>query len=103
MVTPRREASSTVSFIDHYCQAYQELFSDVRNYEAFKLIHLGMLSEIPRKSLPKIAKAVGLKDSQGLNYFLFLANWNVEKVREIRLRLTKLFIGERKITLCMEL
>jgi SRSO17 transposase len=51
MVTPRREASPTVNFIDHYCQAYQELFSDVRNYEAFKLTHLGMLSEIPRKSL----------------------------------------------------
>lgn len=70
MVTPRREASPTVGFIN-YCQAYQNLFSDVRNYEAFKLLHLGMLSEIPRKSLPKIARAVGLEDSQGLNYFCF--------------------------------
>ncbi|MGL5833948.1 MAG: hypothetical protein ACRC1Z_12065 [Waterburya sp.] len=49
---------------------YQNLFSDVRNYEAFKLIHLGMLCQIPRKSLPGIARAVGLKDSQGLNHFL---------------------------------
>ena len=102
MVTPRREASPTVSFIDNYCQAYQELFSDVRNYEAFKLIHLGMLSEIPRKSLPKIARAVGLKDSQGLNYFLKEADWNVEKVQETRLWLTKLFIGERGVTLCID-
>jgi SRSO17 transposase len=61
-----------------------------------------MLSEIPRKSLTKIARAVGLKDSQGLNYFLSLAHWNVEKVREIRLWLTKLFIGEREITLCLD-
>lgn len=102
MVTPRREASPTVGFIDNYCQAYQNLFSDVRNYEAFKLIHLGMLSEIPRKSLPKIARAVGLKDSQGLNYFLKEANWDVEKVKEVRLWLTKLFIGERRIILCLD-
>ena len=96
MVTPRREASPTVGFIDNYCQAYQNLFSDVRNYEAFKLLHLGMLSEIPRKSLPKIARAVGFKDSQGLNYFLKEADWDVEKVKEIRLWLTKLLIGERE-------
>ena len=61
-----------------------------------------MLSEIPRKSLPKIAKAVGLKDSQGLNYFFKEANWDVEKVRTIRLWLTKLFIGEREIILCLD-
>ena len=102
MVTPRREASPTVGFIDNYCQAYQNLFSDVRNYEAFKLLHLGMLSEIPRKSLPKIARAVGLKDSQGLNYFLKEADWDVEKVTEVRLWLTKLLIGEREIILCLD-
>lgn len=102
MVTPRREASSTVGFIDNYCQAYQNLFCDVRNYEVFKLLHLGMLSEIPRKSLPKIAKAVGLKDSQGLNYFLKEADWDVGKVKEVRLWLTKLLIGEREIILCLD-
>lgn len=102
MVTPRRKALPTVGFIDNYCQAYQNLFSDVRNYEAFKLLHLGMLSEIPRKSLTKIARAVGLKNSQGLNHFLSEAHWNVEKVREIRLWLTKLLIGEREITLCLD-
>ena len=48
-------------------QAYQKLFSDVRNYEAFK------------------------------NYFLSEAHWDVEKVREIRLWLTKLLIGEKDI------
>jgi len=102
MVTPRKKASSTVGFIDNYCQAYQNLFSDVRNYEAFKLLHLGMLSEIPRKSLPKIARAVGLKDSQGLNYFLKEADWDVEQVKEVRLWLTKLLIGEREIILCLD-
>ncbi|MEM7595275.1 MAG: IS701 family transposase [Cyanobacteria bacterium P01_A01_bin.83] len=102
MVTPRREASPTVGFIDHYCQAYQNLFSDVRNYEAFKLLHLGMLSEIPRKSLTSISRAVGLRDSQGLNHFLRKADWSSEEVRKVRLWLTKLFIGEREVTLCID-
>jgi hypothetical protein len=35
-----------------------------------------MLSEIPRKSLPKIARAVGLKDRQGLNYFTATFNYS---------------------------
>ena len=102
MVTPPRKASPTVGFIDDYCQAYQNLFSDVRNYESFKLLHLGMLSEIPRKSLTCISKAVGSKDSQGLNHFLRKAEWNLGEVRKVRLWLTKLFIGEREVTLCID-
>jgi hypothetical protein len=31
------------------------LFADGRNFEAFKLLHIGMISEMPRKSLPAIA------------------------------------------------
>ena len=41
---------------------YRILFKEVRHYESFKYLHLGMLSPIPRKSLPAIARAVGLKD-----------------------------------------
>ena len=69
MVTPRRQAVNTVAFIDNYCQHYSHLFEDVRHFEAFKFLHLGMLSEMPRKSLPEIAKIVGLKDSQSLHHF----------------------------------
>ena len=32
MVTASRPATPTVKFIDDYCQNYQHLFSDVRNY-----------------------------------------------------------------------
>jgi SRSO17 transposase len=63
---------------------------------------LGILSEIPRKSLPEIAKTVGLKDSQTLHHFLRDALWDVKKLREIRLWLTKMFIGEREIILCID-
>ncbi len=37
-----------------------------------------------------------------VNYFLKEADWDVEKVREISLWLTKLFIGERELTLCLD-
>ena len=65
-----RKAVSTVAFVDEYCQTYRNLFSDVRNFEAFKFLHIGIISEIPRKSLPAIARTVGLKDGQELHHFL---------------------------------
>jgi len=101
MVTPRA-AVSTVAFIDDYCQHYQKLFDDVRNFEAFKFLHLGVISEIPRKTLPAIARTVGLKDSQSLHHFLRDAVWDVNRVREIRLWLTLLAIGDEEIVLCID-
>jgi len=53
MVEPRA-AKPTVQFIDDYCQWYQSLFQ-VRSFEAFKQLHLGLISEAKRKSLPAIA------------------------------------------------
>jgi SRSO17 transposase len=41
---------------------YRDLFVEVKAYENFKYIIMGMLSEIKRKSLPAIAKAVGLEN-----------------------------------------
>jgi len=74
--------------------------SEMREY--FKYLHLGMISEIPRKSLPAIAKISGLKDSQWINHFLKDANWSVSELRETRLWLTKMFIGDREIILCID-
>jgi SRSO17 transposase len=80
MVTPPRDAASIVGFIDDYCWIYRSLFKEVRHYESFKYLHLGMLSEISRKSLLAIAKAVGLKDGQRLHHFLRDSNWQVKQV-----------------------
>ena len=74
----------------------------MRQFEAFKFLHLGILSKIKRKSLPEIAKTVGQKDSQTLHHFLRDAVWGIKKLREIRLWLTKMFIGEREIILCID-
>lgn len=85
MVAPR-EAISTVTFIDNYCSVYRDLFADVRSFEAFKFLHLGMISEIPRKSLPAIAKTVGLSNDQVLHHCLTASPWSVTAAAKTALR-----------------
>ena len=51
-----RDAHPTVAVIDEYCAEYKHLFKEVRNYECFKYLHLGIISSIKRKSLPEIAR-----------------------------------------------
>lgn len=59
MIAPR-EARPTVKFVDEYCASYRKLFPEVRSFEAFQQLHVGMVSEIKRKTLPEIAEVVGL-------------------------------------------
>ncbi len=101
-MTERREAQETVRVIDEYCEQYRELFVDVRSFEYFTLLHLGLISEVPRKSLPNIAKAVGLADGQGLHHFLTAGEWSIETLRERRLALTHELIGQQGITVCID-
>jgi SRSO17 transposase len=49
MVKPR-PAQPTVKFIDDYAKSYRDLFPEVRTFEYFKYLHLGLISELPRKS-----------------------------------------------------
>ena len=101
MVEPRPPIT-TVSFIDDYCNHYQNLFADVRNFEAFKFLHIGIISELPRKSLPAIAKTVGLSNAQSLHHFLQRTPWQVEQFRARRLKLIKQLVGKRSIILCID-
>lgn len=101
MTTPR-EAVRTVTFIDNYCAIYRNLFADVRSYEAFKFLHLGMLSEIPRKSLPAIAKAVGLPNDQVLHHCLTESPWSVSALRNQRLSLILQQLKGQSITLVID-
>lgn len=65
MVAPRA-ATPTVTFVDDYCASYQYLFTEVRTFKNFKYLHVGMISDIKRKTLPAIARAVVLHDPQPL-------------------------------------
>ncbi|MDZ4878004.1 MAG: IS701 family transposase ISNpu5 [Chroococcidiopsis cubana SAG 39.79] len=86
MVEPRL-AAPTIKFVDEYCQWYKNLFSDIRSFEAFKYLHLGCISDLKRKTLPAIARIVGLDNQQGLHHFLTSSPWSVSKLRQLRLEL----------------
>jgi SRSO17 transposase len=82
-----RELASTIKFVDDYCQWYRKLFSEVRIFEAFKYLHVGMMSDIKRKTLPAIARVVGLSNEQGLLHFITQSPWKIKQLRQQKLRL----------------
>ncbi len=51
MVKPR-PPRPTVQCVDTYCELYRDLFIEVRAYESFKYLQLGLISDLKRKSLP---------------------------------------------------
>lgn len=101
MVEPRPPVK-TVKFVDEYCQWYKSLFSDVRSFEAFKYLHIGCISELKRKTLPEIAKIVGLDNQQGLHHFLTKSHWDIERLRTLRLELILEVIQGRPINLIID-
>ena len=101
MVSPRL-ARRTVGFVDEYCEAYRHLFSDVRSYECFKYLHVGLMSELKRKSLPAIAKLVGLSDSQRLHHFVTSAQWSTQDLKNRRLHLIQALVGKRRMVLIID-
>lgn len=97
-----RDARETVGFIDDYCQEYRDLFGEVRSYECFKALHLGIISPVARKSLPEIAKVVGIANGQSLHHFIAKSPWSVERLREKRLARIKGELGGHRITLIID-
>ncbi len=86
MVKPR-PARPTVTFVDTYCELYTDLFVEVRAYESFKYIQLGLISDLKTKSLPAIAKVVGLENGQGLHHFLSQSPWKAEELEKKRVEI----------------
>ncbi len=86
-MTQPRAARPTVRFIDEYCDSYKSLFPEVRSFEAFKQLHVGLVSDIKRKTLPNIAQVVGLDNSQSLHHFITASPWSDEQLKERRLEL----------------
>jgi SRSO17 transposase len=101
MVKPR-PAVLTAKFIDEYCEWYRELFPEVRSFEYFKYLHLGLISEEKRKTLPAIARVVGLESSQPLDYFIGQSQWSVEELKKRRLALILKIIGGEEIIVVID-
>src|SRR5258708_28358242 len=76
-MTRVRPATPTVAFIDQYCAQYRSLFHNVRHFEHFTALHLGLLAETRHKSLPRLRTTVHA-DPQALHHFLANADWSVE-------------------------
>ena len=98
----KRDARPTVALIDQYCDFYNDLFSDVRNYECFKYLHQGIISPIKRKSLPEIAKIVGISSPQSLHHFIANSPWSVEELKERRLTSTLKALKNEKIIVVID-
>ena len=97
-----RDAQPTVSFIDKYCEGYKDLFTEVRRYECFKYLHLGIISDIKKKTLPEIAKVVGLKSAQSLHHFLSQSPWEVSELRKQRLSKILALLKENPLTVVID-
>ncbi len=97
-----RDPHPTVGIIDEYCAEYKDLFKEVRNYECFKYLHLGIISTIKRKSLPEIGKVVSINSPQSLHHFLANSNWSVDKLKQRRLNKLKKQLDGRAITLVID-
>jgi SRSO17 transposase len=96
-----RPATPTVAFIDQYCGRYRDLFHNVRHFEQFTALHLGLLAETRRKSLPRLGKTAHM-DPQALHHFLANAEWSVEAVRTRRLELLRQAVGQTPFILCID-
>jgi SRSO17 transposase len=81
---------------------YQNLFPEVRSFEAFKYLHVGLISDIKRKTLPAIAKVVGLDNEQSLHHFLSKSPWEVQELRQQRLEIILKILSGREIVLIID-
>ncbi len=97
-----RDAHPTVVIVDGYCAEYKDLFKEVRNYECFKYLDLGISSPIKRKSLPEIAKVVSINSAQSLHHFIANSDWSINKLKSRRLNKIKRALNGNAITVVID-
>ena len=97
-----RDAHSIAPVIDDYCAEYKNLFKEVRSYECFKYLHLGIISSLTRKSLPEIAKTVGIISAQSLHHFIANSPWSVDELKSKRLRKILKALNGQAITVVID-
>jgi SRSO17 transposase len=100
-MTRTRPATPTVAFLDEYCAQYRGLFHNVRPFEQFTALHLGLLAETRHKSLPRLGRTVHA-DPQALHHFLAKASWSVTDLRAKRLKLLRQAVGETPFMLGLD-
>ena len=63
---------------------------------------MGIISNIKRKTLPAIAKVVGLDNEQSLHHFLTKSPWSAKELRKRRLENILKVLQERSIILIID-
>jgi SRSO17 transposase len=101
MVEPRPPVP-TVKFVDEYCQLYQKLFPEVRSFEAFKYLHVGMVSDIKRKTLPAIALSSRIRKPSTIASFFNRISLDVEQLRKQRLEFILYILQGRPVILIID-
>ncbi len=96
-----RDADKTIPEIDEYCEHYKELFFDVRSYECFKYLHLGIITSIKRKSFAEISKVVGVS-SQSLHHFITKSPWVRSELEVKRLELILKVLSGKEIVVIVD-
>jgi SRSO17 transposase len=71
-------------------------------YEHFKYLHIGLVSSLKRKTLPAIAREVGLENEQGLHHFLTKSPWIAKDLKERRLKIILSALRGREITVIVD-
>jgi len=90
-----REPAETIKFVDDYCEWYRNLFPEVRSFEAFKYLHIGMISDIKRKHTSNISCS---RIKQRARTTAFPYRITLERVsREARLKLILQVLAGREI------
>jgi len=100
-MTAVRPATETVTFVDTYCAAYRDLFGDVRSFDHGTRLHLGIISDLARTSLPAIGRLGGAAP-QALHHFVANAAWDVADLRQRRLELLRQARDGRSFVLCID-
>ena len=101
-MTAPRHAEPTLQFIEEHCEKFRDLFEEVRTFENFQALHLGLLSQLPRKSLPALAKFLGLPNPQRLHHVLVTPHLSTQELAQRRLDILKEALMGRPLTLMID-
>ena len=101
-MTSRRDAAPTLDVIERHCAQFRDLFDEVRTFENFQSLHLGLLAQLPRKSLPALARFLELPNPQRLHHLLTTPHLSTADIEHRRIQLLREALGSRPLTLMID-
>ena len=97
-----RPADPSLAPVDAYCCYFRTLFSAVRTYEHFTALHAGLLSDLPRQTLPALARFLGLPHAQGLHHLVTTGHLDTDALGRIRTERARAALQGLPVTLIID-